>query len=142
MRKKFNFTETKYIRKKESVIIFIKIEVLHQLPEYRCLIPVVKFYIHINANFISRYSMVLVKKLVKSLYFLFPHGINFPLPALLWCKPDALTADNGLVSGVLCIAVNVFFTASRIRDAVSFSVILRSGIEDLFRNQGCCSTYI
>ena len=58
MRKKFNFTETKYIGKKESVIIFIKIEVLHQLTEYRCLIPVVKFYIHINANFISRYSMV------------------------------------------------------------------------------------
>ena len=43
MRKEFNLTETKYIGKKDSVIIFTKIEDLHQLTDYRCLIPLSNF---------------------------------------------------------------------------------------------------
>lgn len=68
--------------------------------------------------------------------------MNFPLPARLWCRPEAVTPDSGLLSGDLCTALNVFFTASLILDAVSVNVSLRSGMDDLFRNQGCCNAYV
>jgi hypothetical protein len=58
-------------------------------------------------------------------YFL-PHSMP-ALPARRWWMLPACTADRGLESGDLCMAVKVLRTASLILDAVSLMLIFLSG---------------